>query len=139
MRKPPFKSETRFATISLILALGFASAHSAFAAESHFTETGVKNLMRKVNTFTKDTPYMETDRNWIRATYYTGVMGAYAATGEEAYMEQALAWGKKHKFRPGTKERPGANILTSSQTYLELYFLKKDLSEANFLEDYYAG
>lgn len=53
-------------------------------------------------------------------------MGAYAATKDASYLEQTLAWGQKHQFKPGTEDRPGGNILTSSLTWLELYFLKKD-------------
>jgi rhamnogalacturonyl hydrolase YesR len=66
-------------------------------------------------------------RDWIRATWYTGVMAAYLATGDRAYLDQATGWAEAQGWRPGT-ERAGANVLTCSQTYLELYFLHPDRS-----------
>ena len=66
-------------------------------------------------------------RDWIRATWYTGVMAAYRATVDRAYLDQATSWAEAQGWRPGT-EKAGANILTSSQTYLELYFLHPDRS-----------
>jgi rhamnogalacturonyl hydrolase YesR len=65
------------------------------------------------------------DRNWERGTWYTGVMAAYRATGDQGYLDQAMWWAEKQQWKPGT-EKAGANILTCSQTYLELYFLKRD-------------
>jgi rhamnogalacturonyl hydrolase YesR len=85
----------------------------------------VRELMCRVNAWQLAHPWKETDRNWIRGTWYTGVMAAYQATGERAYLEQARRWADKHEWQPGT-ERSGGNKLTSTQTYLELYFLGPD-------------
>jgi unsaturated rhamnogalacturonyl hydrolase len=88
-----------------------------------FSRDSIASVMKKVNTWQLANPYGPPERDWVRATWYTGVMAAYAATGDEGYLKQALAWAEANEWRPGT-ERAGANVLTCGQTYLELYFLK---------------
>ena len=82
-------------------------------------------LMHKVNDYTYAHPYKEHDRNWVRATYYTGVMALYETTQDPRVLGQAMRWARKHKWLPGDHDAP-ANKLTCAQTYLQLYFLKKD-------------
>ena len=80
-------------------------------------------LMHKVNDWQKANPVMKPDdRNWARGTWYTGVMAAYKATGDERFLEQARAWGRRHAWQVGT-ESSGGNKLTCTQTWLELYFI----------------
>ena len=80
--------------------------------------------MKKVNDYQIAHPVMKgSNRNWERGTWYTGVMAAYGATRDENYLNQALRWSEEHQWQPGT-ERSGGNILTCTQTYLELYFLR---------------
>lgn len=82
--------------------------------------------MRKVNDWQVAHPRMKpNDRNWERGTWYTGVMAAYNATGDEKFLQQAMAWGKQHQWQVGT-ERSGANKLFCVETWAELYFIKKD-------------
>lgn len=95
------------------------------AAETVFEEDYILSLLHKVNDYQQDHPWTKNDRNWIRATYYTGLMNLYDATKDERLLEQALAWEKKHKFAVGS-EKAGGNKLTCVQTWIELYFIKKD-------------
>jgi rhamnogalacturonyl hydrolase YesR len=62
------------------------------------------------------------DRNWIRATYYTGVSAFYQVTKAENILEQLIRWCEKHEWQVGTETYSMANRLTCTQTYLELYF-----------------
>jgi unsaturated rhamnogalacturonyl hydrolase len=87
-----------------------------------FTNAAILALMRKVNAYTRAHPYAADDRNWIRATYYTGVMGLYRATRDAEVLAQARAWAEKHDWAEGGQDEP-VNKLTVGQTYLELYFL----------------
>jgi unsaturated rhamnogalacturonyl hydrolase len=80
--------------------------------------------MHRVNDYQLKNPWKETDRNWIRATYYTGVMAFYRATHDQKLLDQAIAWGDKHKWQVGT-EGSGANKLTCCQTWLDLYMVLK--------------
>jgi len=95
----------------------------------------VKDLLRRVNAYQLAHPWKATDRNWIRATYYTGVMAAYRATGEKAYAEQAMRWAEKHNWQVGN-ERSGANVLTCGQTYLQLHEEKRDAGMIRPLVDW---
>ena len=65
------------------------------------------------------------DRNWERATWYTGVMSAWKETKDRKFFDQALAWGRQHKWQVGT-EQDGSNRLFCVETWLELYFVEHD-------------
>jgi rhamnogalacturonyl hydrolase YesR len=96
---------------------------SATAAANVFSKSDITLLLKKVNDYQVSHPVMkDSDRNWERGTWYAGLMAAYHATGDRAYLDQALRWSEKHKWQPGT-EGKGANKLTCTQTYLELFFL----------------
>ena len=87
---------------------------------------GIVPLLHRVNDWQVAHPRMKPDdRNWERGTWYTGVMAAYKATGDEKFLQQALEWGKQHQWQVGT-EKQGANRLFCVETWAELYFVKKD-------------
>ena len=100
-----------------------AETTAAPGGTNAFSPATISSLMRKVNAWQLAHPWKPTDRNWIRATYYTGVLAAHHATGDESYLRQALAWAEQNQWQPGT-ESAGGNVLTCGQTYLELFFLK---------------
>jgi unsaturated rhamnogalacturonyl hydrolase len=86
-------------------------------------------ILHKVNDYqlahpSRD-PQIDTGHEWSRATYYTGVMAFHRATGDEKLLAQALRWAEEKKWQPGP-ETPGTNKLTCTQTYLELFFIKRD-------------
>ena len=82
--------------------------------------------MRLVNEWQRAHPVMRPDnRNWERGTWYTGVMAAWKATRDHRYLDQALKWGRLHQWQAGT-EWGGANRLFCVETWLELYFARKD-------------
>jgi unsaturated rhamnogalacturonyl hydrolase len=103
-------------------------------SDSIFQSESILALMHQVNTYTSTHPYRHRntgeivydDRNWIRATWYTGVMALYYASQEQEILDQALAWGRKHQWQRGHQPSAPGNNLTCGQTYLELYFLKND-------------
>ena len=90
-----------------------------------FSRQKIISIMNGVNRYQVEHPWKETDRNWIRATYYTGVMAFYNATKDAKLLDQAVSWAQKHEWQPGN-EQSGSNILTCGQTYLQIYFLKKN-------------
>ncbi|UCD28162.1 MAG: glycoside hydrolase family 88 protein [Planctomycetota bacterium] len=92
-----------------------------------FSPEKIIAIMKKVNNYTFSHPYQEHDRNWIRATYYTGVMALYKTSQDPKVLEQAMRWSTKHNWLEGGKDSP-PNKLTCGQTYLELYFIKQDPS-----------
>ena len=115
----------RLALIAMLI-LGCAGAAGAAPAEDPFSPAAITALMRKANEFQIAHPVMKPgDRNWERGTWYTGVMAAGHATGDQKYFDQALAWGRQHAWQVGT-EPYGANRLFCVQTWLGLYFVKQD-------------
>jgi len=95
------------------------------SAQDIFTKEFIKSLMDRVNLYQYTHPWTKVDDNWIRGTYYTGVMACYQATKDNAYLSQCDAWGETHHWGI-TPLKPddwgsGANILTCSQTWLESY------------------
>ncbi len=83
-------------------------------------------LLHRVNDWQVAHPKMKaSDRNWERGTWYTGVMAVQKATGDERFLQQAMAWGRQHQWQVGT-EKSGANRLFCVETWAELYFIKRD-------------
>ena len=80
-------------------------------------------LLKKVNAWQKANPWRETDRCWIRGTYYTGVMELYRTTKDPSILKQAVDWGKKHDWDIGDPQDTPVNKHTCGQTWLELYAL----------------
>jgi unsaturated rhamnogalacturonyl hydrolase len=82
-------------------------------------------IMHKVNDHQRNNPKDDPRHEWVRATWYTGVMAFYRATGDERVLTQAIDWSEESRWMPGPEE-PGANRLTCTQTYLEIYFVRRD-------------
>jgi rhamnogalacturonyl hydrolase YesR len=86
----------------------------------------ILTLLKKANSWQLAHPVMKPDdRNWERATWYTGVMAAWKATKDRLFLDQALEWGHQQEWQVGT-EPAGANRLFCVETWTELYLVKKD-------------
>jgi rhamnogalacturonyl hydrolase YesR len=66
-----------------------------------------------------------TDTEWVRGAFFAGVMAAHRATGDEKYLDAALALAEKNGWQPGPRPHH-ADDLCIAQTYAELYFLQPD-------------
>ncbi len=111
-------------------ACGFLLCWNPLAAEGDsvedpFSQETILGLMRKVDAHALEHPRVESDHNWIRGTWYSGVTEAYHATGDAKYLEQARAWAEKHKYQIGT-EKSGFNRMFCAMTWLELHLLEPD-------------
>src|ERR1035437_2607849 len=86
------------------------------AQENIYSKSYIKSIMDKVNSYQYNHPWRENDDNWIRGTYYTGVMAAFQSTGDKKYLQQCDTWGKKLGWKiPEAKKganESGANLLT---------------------------
>jgi unsaturated rhamnogalacturonyl hydrolase len=95
-----------------------------------FRKDAVVQLMDKVNTYQLNNPWKEYDDNWIRGTYYAGVMACYLATGNKAYLQQSESFCESLKWSlptlPPGHNASGVNLLTCGQTMLECYMVKKE-------------
>jgi rhamnogalacturonyl hydrolase YesR len=110
---------------SLMLALLGQATGQSETGDDVFSKDNILAIMHKVNDHTLANPYLETDRNWIRATWYSGVMEAYHATGDAQYLAQARQWAEKHQWQVGL-EKSGFNRLFCTMTWAELHLLEPD-------------
>lgn len=98
---------------------------SAEMSKDIFAKKNIIAVMNSVNSYTLSHPYKENDLDWIRSTYYTGVMALYETTKDPEVLAQAMRWAQKHNWAKGPGSDP-ACAMTCGQTYLQLHFLKKD-------------
>jgi unsaturated rhamnogalacturonyl hydrolase len=97
-----------------------------------FSTDFIADIIDKVNRYQLNNPWSEDDYNWIRGTYYTGVMACYQATGIKKYLLQCNDWGNSFNWGIppiGYAEGSGANVLTCSQTWLESYIAENNKSK----------
>ena len=99
------------------------------AQHNIYSKDFIELIISKVNDYQYSNPWKETDDNWIRGTYYTGVLACYQSTGNKKLLEQCNAWGEKLNWQiPPLKpdhRASGVNLLTCGQTWLESYMDNK--------------
>ncbi len=120
----------------LLLVTGFIlSGLFINAQENIYSKPFIHSIITKVNNWQYANPWKETDDNWIRGTYYTGVMACYQSTGDEKLLEQCNAWGEKLDWQIPTlkpeHKSSGVNLLTCGQTWLESYMVQKKKYKIN--------
>lgn len=63
-------------------------------------------------------------KDWLIGTFFSSFIAAYEVTNDEWYIDQAYKWGVRSEW---DINRPlNADDVCPGQTYLDLYFLKKD-------------
>ena len=112
------------------LMIAFWINSPVFAEENIFSRPFIKSIIDKVNQYQFTHPWTEKDDNWIRGTYYTGVMAVYQSTGDEKFLKQCDNWGRELKWQipklAPEQKSSGVNLLTCGQTWLESYMVKKN-------------
>jgi len=113
----------------LIMCFVFIEHITAQSIKNIYSQKNIEEIILKVNDYQFKHPWKETDDNWIRGTYYTGVMACYKATGNQKLLEQCNDWGEKLNWQiPVLKpdhRASGVNLLTCGQTWLESYMIQK--------------
>ena len=120
----------------LAWALMVSAAGAAAAADAIPGKQEVLAVVRKVNAYQLTHPVIDKWEAanpgisplhwpWPRATYYTGVMAVWKSTHDDSFLEQAVKWGRECHWGV-SEEQLGANRLFPMQTWLEVYFVKKD-------------
>ena len=96
-------------------------AAAAAQAPDSVAPEAIHQLMVRVNDWQIAHPYQKSERDcdWIRGTWYTGVMAACRATGDKRFFEQALGWARAKAFAVGY-EKSGSNRLFPADTWCEL-------------------
>ncbi len=116
-----------FTALMLILFLAFEPRILLGQENRYFQAGNILMMMHGVNDYQIGHPWTQDDDfNWIRGTYYTGVMAAFQSTGDGKFLKQCEKWGVDHLWGIPEIQRgagaSGANVLTCSQTWLECYF-----------------
>ncbi|HEY2847339.1 MAG TPA: glycoside hydrolase family 88 protein, partial [Pyrinomonadaceae bacterium] len=110
---------------SLVLILLIACVSSAAAqSDDIFKPKNIKARMLSVAEWQLAHPN-HPSYDWTNGAFYAGVFAAYEATGSSALMTALTDMGEKNGWKPGPRF-DHADDLAISQTYIDLYRLKKD-------------
>ncbi len=122
------------AALTLIsLTLMPAQTH-AQRKEDVYSRQYIAAIMNRVYKWQISNPVEANQRNslWARAAFYTGIMAAYSTTHRKEYLQQALSWSEGREWKLGDRPRH-ADDHSPGQTYLELYLLKKEPGDKNYI------
>lgn len=104
----------------MLLALVAAS----YPQEDIFGNKDIKRRMLRVADWQLKNPnHALTD--WTNGAFYAGIFAAYQTTGDTALLAAMMDMGEKNGWQPG-KRFDHADDIAISQTYIDLYRIKKD-------------
>lgn len=100
----------------------------ASAQANVYDKDVVRSTMKKVYTWQYNNPVDSNRKNvndWARGAFYSGVMRAYASTGDAAYMDGATWYGNDQNWQAGTRFEH-ADDVAKGHAFLDVYSIKKD-------------
>lgn len=98
--------------------------HRRAAPDPVFTSDYIKTTMQRVTDWQLKHPkHKPTD--WTNGAFYVGVVAAYQTTKSPVILDSLMALGERTGWQPGPRY-DHADDITISQTYIDLYRLKKD-------------
>lgn len=112
-------------TILVACAWGPVSAQSDI-----YSRAFIKGIADRVEAYQNTHRSGFSNDNWVRGTYYSGIMAMYQSTGDRQYLEKCLQWGNEMNWRIPDVEagRYGSGFysLACAQVWLECYLERKD-------------
>ncbi len=107
--------------------LGLLLCNGTMFAQPHqeFKPANIKAVLLKVADWQLKHSNNQTENSWTNAAFYTGVFAAYKTTKSPVLLDSLMAIGNRNKWLP-EKRFDHADDIVISQTYLDLYRLKKD-------------
>jgi unsaturated rhamnogalacturonyl hydrolase len=97
---------------------------SQSGANDLFKRNYIKTTMLKVTDWQLKNPkHLPTD--WTNGAFYAGVVAAYETTKSKAILDSLVALGDRTSWKPGPRY-DHADDIAISQTYIDVYRLKKD-------------
>lgn len=105
-------------TLLLCAVNGFAQTQDVFKKEN------IKNTMLKVADWQLKNPKHQL-YDWTNGAFYAGVFAAYETTKSPVILAAMMEMGEKNGWKPGPRF-DHADDIAISQTYIDLYRLKKD-------------
>ena len=118
----------------MLLMLGYlAFLYGDLNGQPIYEKDSIKLVIDKVIKYQNSNPWTtEKDYDWIRGTYYTGIMACYQATGDKKFLDQCVKWGEDYNWGVPSGQPAddpfyiaGPNLLTCTQTWMECYLDKK--------------
>jgi rhamnogalacturonyl hydrolase YesR len=105
-------------------------AFTVYAQMDIYSKKFIKEITDRVNNYQYNNFSKYSNNNWIRGTYYSGVMAVFQSTGDKRYLDQCIEWGENTNWKIPVAE---TNIYGSSfyslicgQIWMECYFEKKE-------------
>jgi unsaturated rhamnogalacturonyl hydrolase len=91
-----------------------------------FSHPAVGRIMRKVADYGLTT-FTQPGRNeWIRSTFYAGVMATYYTTSDTKYLDSTMSWATQLNFTTASRDRSRADNQCCGQVYTELYMIRHE-------------
>jgi len=87
----------------------------------------IKSVMLKVADWQLKHSNGRPETDWTNGAFYAGVFAAYQATGSKALLDSMFAMGERENWIAG-RRYDHADDYAISQTYIDLYRIKKDVS-----------
>ncbi len=126
-------------TLAMIMAIILMMPGVAFpdalqeVKRDSFSPDGIRDVMRKACDYQLDlqarnaaTLKSDINHEWVKGSFYTGVMALFEATGDSKYLDSALQYGEGKKWELDIPDTRNADWQCIGQVYLELYLMKKD-------------
>ena len=89
----------------IVVLIGILCPFSVGFCENCFTKTTVKELADRVRDYQNEQSQEYSNDNWVKGTYYAGLMAVYESTGDQTYLKQCLQWGKSTSWQIPNKEK----------------------------------
>ena len=107
-----------------ILMLVHAAASAQDNSNDVFNANSIKSRMLKVTEWQLNNP-KHTPTDWTNGAFYAGVVAAYETTKSKVVLDSLMALGQRTGWKPGPRY-DHADDIAISQTYIDVYRLKKD-------------
>jgi rhamnogalacturonyl hydrolase YesR len=109
---------------AFVLLIAAASAISAQEDPNFFTPKTIKLRMEAVADWQLAHPNHQL-YDWTNGAFYAGIFAAYETTRSPELMKALMEMGEKNQWKPGPRF-DHADDIAISQTYIDLYRIKKD-------------
>ncbi|MFZ7127872.1 MAG: glycoside hydrolase family 88/105 protein [Desulfobacterales bacterium] len=122
MKKWQLSTLSSFLIIIIIILTTACSTHRSYL--NNRSQNEVVAIMQKVADWQLAHPRHE-DTDWRNGTLFAGITELYKITEDSTYLDHLMKMGERNLWLPGPRLRH-ADDHCIGQTYIELFFIKKD-------------
>jgi rhamnogalacturonyl hydrolase YesR len=120
---------TYFKKIVILVFLFPILLHSTIVSAQEIDMFGpkyIKEILLKVSNWQLTHSNNKQENDWTNGAFYTGLFATYQTTKSPIVLDSLLAMGERKRWLPG-KRFDNADDYAISQTYIDLYRIKKEL------------